>query len=80
MVHGVGGEGRSGIGVAIAALNASHRDMRRRGVAGRRRAVVAARAIGVCRPMRIGRIGKCDRARMAAFAGEVRGNVITGLA
>ena len=47
MIHRVADEARCRIGVAIAALDASYRDMRRRGVAGRRRAIAAARAIGI---------------------------------
>jgi hypothetical protein len=51
--HRVGRKARCRIGVAIAALDAGHRNVRRRSVAGRYRAVVAARAIGVARLMGI---------------------------
>ena len=49
MVHRVGDETGRRIGVATAALDAGHRDMRRRRQAQRQRVVVAARAIGVAR-------------------------------
>ena len=45
--HRVGDKTRCRVGVAVAALNARHRDMRRRFHAGRFGAVMAARAIGV---------------------------------
>ena len=51
MRHRVGRKARRRIGVAVAALDAGHRNVRRRSVAGRYRAVVAARAIGVARLM-----------------------------
>ena len=53
--HRVGGEARRRVGVAIAALDAGHRDMRRRLLAGRGRAVVAARAVGVARLVGVNR-------------------------
>ena len=49
VVHRVADEARCGLGVAIAALDASDRDMRWRRQAQRQCAVVAARAIGVTR-------------------------------
>ena len=55
MVHRIGGEARCRVVVAVAALNTCHRDMRRRLHAGRRRAVVATRAVGVGRS-----VGKCS--------------------
>ena len=51
MIHRVGGEARRGIGVAIAALDAGHGDMRRRGIAGRGCTVVAVRAVRIRRLM-----------------------------
>jgi len=64
MVHRVGREARCRVGVAVAALNSRYRDVRRRDHAGRRGAVVAARAVGVgCR------VGECS----ARPAGERRG-------
>ena len=53
MVHSVGDETRCRIGVAIAALNRRCRDMRRRGHARRRCAVVTANAIVIARLMDI---------------------------
>jgi len=72
MVHRIGREARRRVAVAVAALNPCHRDVRRRGHAGRCRTIVAARAIGVgrrmgecaARPAREGR----GRARMTGFA------------
>ena len=63
--HCVGSEARRGIGVAVAALDAGHRDVRRRGISGCRDTVVAIRAIRVGRlmdvyaagPTRVGRLG-----------------------
>ena len=49
MGHRVGDEACRRVGVAIAALDAGDRDMRRRGVAGCDRPVVAAYAIGIAR-------------------------------
>ena len=49
VVHRVGDETRRRIGVAVAALDAGYRNMRRRRHAGRGGAVVTARAIGVGR-------------------------------
>ena len=62
--HGVGRKAHRRVDVAIAALNAGHRDMRRRLHTGRGGAVVAARTVGVSRGM-----GK----RSADPAGESRG-------
>ena len=47
MVHRIGNEARCRIVVAIAALDDTGRDMRRRRQPGRRRAVVTIRAVGV---------------------------------
>ena len=47
MTHRVGGEGRRRIGVAVAALHDTARNMRRRSHPGGGGAVVAARAIGI---------------------------------
>ena len=62
--HGVGREVRCRIGVAVAALNAGHRHVRRRLQTGRGGAVVAARAVGIG-----GRVGILP----ARPAGERRG-------
>jgi hypothetical protein len=68
--HRIGGKARGRIGMAVAALNTRHRNVRRRGHAGRRRAVVAARAVGVG-----GRVGELP----ACPAGESRGRAgVTG--
>ena len=61
VIHCVAREARRGIGVAIAALNARHRDVRRRGKPGCRSAIVTARAIGV---------GGCVREHTPSPAGE----------
>ena len=53
VVHRVGDEARRRVGVAVAALDAGHRDVRRRRQAQRRRAVVTARAIGVARSVNV---------------------------
>ena len=68
VVHRVGDEARRGVGVAVAALDAGHRDMRRRGIAGRGRAVVTARAIGVARLMDVDGAGPARRSVAAALA------------
>ena len=70
MVHRIDGEARCRVVVAVAALNTCHRDVRWRLHAGRRRAVVAARAV------RVGRgVGKCS----ARPAHEGRGRAdVTG--
>jgi len=60
MIHCIGGEARRGIAVAVAALDAGGRDVRRCRHAGRGGAVVTARAIGVGRRMRVGAAGKAD--------------------
>ena len=54
MVHQIAGKARRSIAVAIAALNSGDRDMRRRGIARCRRAIVATRAVGVACLMNIG--------------------------
>ena len=70
VVHRVGDEARRRVGVAVAALDAGHRNVRRRGLAGRGRAVVTARAIGVGRLVGVG---------AARPAGEGRGRAgVTG--
>ena len=51
VVHRVGGEARRSVDVTIAALERSGRNVRRCRHAGRSRAVVAARAVGVGRRM-----------------------------
>ena len=72
MVHRISGEARRCIGVAVAALDAGHWNMRRRGVAGRSGPVVAARATGVARLMHVDGAGptrKCGgRAGVAGGA------------
>jgi hypothetical protein len=63
--HGVGSKARRSIGVAVAALDAGNRDVRRRGVAGCRDTIVAIRAVRIGRlmdicaagPTRVGRLG-----------------------
>src|SRR6516164_3944218 len=67
MVHRVGGEARSRIGVAVAALESTRRNVRRSGVASRSGTVVAVRAIGVGCRMDVGATGK---ARIAAAHSE----------
>ena len=57
MRHGVCDEAGSGIGVAIAALNASYRNMRRRRQSQCVGAVMARRAIRVSRLMKVGCAG-----------------------
>ena len=71
MGHRVGDETRRRVGVAIAALDAGHRNMRRRGLAGRDRAVVAARAIGVARLVGVDGTGPAGEGRgRAGVAGD----------
>ena len=71
MGHRVGGEARRRVGVAIAALDAGHRNMRRRGVAGRDRPVVAARAIGIARLVGVNAARPAGEGRgRAGVAGE----------
>ena len=76
----VGCKTRRGIGVTVAALDPSHRNMRRRGQSGRRGAVVATRAIGVGRSMRERAAQPCDCALMASLAWQCRRYVVRGLA
>jgi len=64
VVHRVGREARRSIGMAVAALDPGHRNVRRRYHTGRRCAVVAARTVGIG-----GRMGECS----ALPAGERRG-------
>ena len=65
VVHRVGDEARRRVGVAVAALDAGHRDVRRRRLAGRGRAVVTVRAVrvggrvDVCRPRPAGEAIRC---------------------
>ena len=78
--HGIGGEIRCRIGVAVAALNTHYRHMRRRCHACRRAAVVTARAVDVGR-----RMGECSaqprgRALVARLARRSCGDVVGGLA
>ena len=81
--HRVGRKARRGIGVAIAALDAGHRDVRRRGMAGRDRAVVTARAIRVGGLMNINGAGPAGEGRgRAGVAGDAvasRGRHVTGI-
>jgi len=60
VIHRVGREAARTIGVAIAALNPRHRDMRRGLHSGCAGAVVAVRAIGVARRVNVGAAGKAD--------------------
>ena len=73
MTHGVGREARCRIGMAIAALNRCHRNVRRRGHAGGGGAVVTARAIGIG-----GRVSKLAArpARESRCRAGVTGNAI----
>ena len=83
MGHRVGDEARRRIGVAIAALDAGDRDMRRRGVAGCDRPVVAARTIGIARLVGVDGTGPagegCGRAGMAGDAVASRRRHVAGI-
>ena len=78
--HGVGRKTRCRIGVAIAALNAGHRNMRRSRQTGRGCAVVAAGASGIGRCMRERSTQPRGRALMASLARQGRGHMVRGLA
>ena len=78
--HSIDAEIRGRIGMAVAALNSRHRHMRRRCHAGRRAAIVAARAAGVG-----GRMGERSAqpsggALVARLARRCGGDVVCGLA
>ena len=83
VVHRIGDEARRRVGVAVAALDAGRRDMRRRGLAGRGRAVVTARAVGVGRLMGVSAAGPtgeaCRRARMTGDAVPAVRRHMTGI-
>ena len=71
MVHRIGDEARGRIAMAIAALGRCRRDMRRRGKAGRRLAVMAIHAVGIGRTVDECAAGPAREARRRArvFAG-----------
>ena len=82
VTHRIGRETRCRVGVAVAALDPSHRNVRRRGLAGRGGAVVAARAIGVGRRVNVGAPSPAGKGRcragvtgdaVAAVGGDVTG-------
>ena len=83
MRHRVGRETRCGIGVTVAALDAGHRNVRWRCIAGCRRAVVAARAIRVARLMGVGRARPTGEGRgcggVAGDAVQTAGRHVAGI-
>ena len=82
VAHCVSRETCRRVGVTVAALNPWHRDMRRRDHTGRRRAVVAARAIGVGRGVHVDAARPagegCCRARVAGDAIGAVGRYVAG--
>ena len=84
VIHGVGGKAGGRIGVAIAALDGPGGNVRGCGVPGRRRAVVAIDAIGICRRVDIGCAGPRDvaaahRRGMTAHAVIAVGRDVAGI-
>ena len=83
VVHRVGDEARRRVGVAVAALHGTGRNVRRRRQPGRGGAVVAARAIGVARLVDVGAAGPAGEARgRAGVAGDAvaaAGRDVTGI-
>jgi len=78
MTHRVGREARSGVGVAVAALDGARRNVRGRRLAGRGSAVMAARAVGVGGRMDEGGAGEACRALMAGRAILTVGGDVAG--